>query len=133
MSDTIPGSKGKILLMDDDDIVLDITRKMMESFGYQVDSAKEGQEAVERYARAAEESLPYDAVILDMTVQGGFGGLEAIRRLQRLNPEVKAVISSGYAEDPVLRNYTQYGFVGMIAKPFRLNKLRALLEELFKK
>ncbi len=122
--------RGRVLLMDDDERVRRITGAMLQQLGYDVEFARNGEEAIERYRREKESGKRFDAVILDLTVQGGIGGEEALRKLREIDPEVKAVISSGYADDPVIKNFRAYGFLGAIAKPYTIEKLMALLEKL---
>ena len=122
--------RGRVLLMDDDEMVRRITGAMLQQLGYDVEFARNGEEAIERYRREKESGKRFDAVILDLTVQGGIGGKEALRELHEIDPEAKAVISSGYADHPVIKNFRAYGFLGAIAKPYTIEKLMALLEKL---
>jgi CheY-like chemotaxis protein len=116
--------------MDDDERVRRITGAMLQQVGYAVEFARNGEEAIERYRREKEAGKRIDAVILDLTVQGGMGGEKALRRLLAIDPEIKAVISSGYADDPVMKDFRAYGFVAAIAKPYTVEKLRELLGKL---
>lgn len=122
--------RGRVLLMDDDERVRRITGAILQQLGYDVEFARNGEEAIERYRREKESGERFDAVILDLTVQGGIGGEVALRELHKIDPEVKAVISSGYIDHPVIKNFRAYGFLGAIAKPYTIEKLIALLEKL---
>ena len=121
--------QGRLLVMDDEPEILMIVCEMLKSFGYEVETAKDGGEAIQHYHNAFKAGRPFDAVILDLTVLNGMGGREAIRRLHELDPEVKALVSSGYSLDPVMANYRQYGFRGIIPKPYRPDELRQELEQ----
>jgi PAS domain S-box-containing protein len=126
----LPGGRRRVLLMDDDERVRRITGAMLQQLGYDVEFAGNGEEAIERYRKEKESGKRFDAVILDLTVQGGIGGEHTLRELHEIDPEVKAVISSGYADHPVIKNFRAYGFLAAIAKPYTIEKLMALLEKL---
>ncbi len=115
--------RGKILLMDDDEMVISVAGAMLKSFGYEVASAKDGQETIDLYKKALEESQPYSLVIMDLTIPGGMGGKETVTKLKLIDPHLKAIVSSGYSNDPVLAEYRQYGFLGIIPKPFKMSQL----------
>ncbi|MFH1146905.1 MAG: PAS domain S-box protein [Pseudomonadota bacterium] len=123
----------KVLLMDDEQLVRNVGKDLLEYFGYKVDLAADGFEAIERYEDAREAGEPFDAVILDLTVPGGMGGKEAIRKLLEIDPHVRGIVSSGYSEDPVMSEYRKYGFKGVIGKPYSLQELaetiRSVIEE----
>jgi len=112
--------KGKILVMDDEAMIRELVGKMLEHLGYRVDFAEEGQQAVQKYQAALDSSEPFDAVILDLTIKGGMGGQETIQRLQAIDPAVKAIVSSGYCDNPAIANYRQYGFCEVVAKPYEM-------------
>jgi len=114
---------GRVLLMDDEAIVRAVAREMLAHLGYEVVVAREGQEAVCRFQEALENGKPFELVILDLTVAGGMGGEEALRHLREIDPRVKAVVSSGYNESPVMADFESYGFSGVIPKPYRLADL----------
>ncbi|MBD2100334.1 GAF domain-containing protein [Leptolyngbya sp. FACHB-261] len=122
--------KGKILVMDDEEKVREIAGKMLTHFGYDVGFAKDGLEAVELYKKAKKADQPFDAVIMDLTVPGGVGGKEAIKKLLRFDPGVKAIVSSGYSNDPLVAQFQQYGFRGLLAKPYEIEKLHEVLSKI---
>jgi len=95
-------AKGKILVMDDEEIVREIAGEMLKHIGYEVEFAGDGAEAIARYAGARESGEPFQAIIMDLTVPGGMGGKEAIRRLLEIDPGIRAIVSSGYSNDPVM-------------------------------
>ncbi|HAM52952.1 MAG TPA: hypothetical protein DCP92_20475 [Nitrospiraceae bacterium] len=126
----LSAARGRVLFMDDDERVRRITGAMLQRLGYDVEFARNGEEAIERYRREKESGKRIDAVILDLTVQGGIGGEKALRKLREIDPEIKVVISSGYADDPVMKDFRAYGFLAAIAKPYTAEALTALLEKL---
>lgn len=111
---------GKILVMDDEAMILELAGNMLEHLGYAVDFAEEGETAIRKYKAALASSAPYDAVILDLTIKGGMGGEDTIRRLREIDPSVKAIVSSGYSENPVVANYKDFGFCEAVAKPYEM-------------
>ena len=130
--DLITGA-GKILVMDDDRLLREMAVDMLEMLGYEAEFAEDGAEAIEMYRKAKESEKPYDAVILDLTIQGGMGGKEAAKRLLEIDPELKAIVFSGYSDSPVMSNYRKYGFKGMMAKPFDFKTLGKVLNDVLKK
>ena len=112
--------RGRILVMDDEAMILELTGNMLDYLGYDADFAEEGQCAVRKYQAALDASAPYDAVILDLTIKGGVGGQETIEMLKEIDPSVKAIVSSGYSDNPVIANYKQYGFCEVVAKPYEM-------------
>jgi len=125
---SFPG-KGKILVMDDEKTIRDLVGEMLESIGYSVDFAMNGIEAMELYKTAKESGHPFDAVIIDLTVPGSMGGKETIQKLQEIDPQVRAIVSSGYVNDPVVINYHKHGFTDSIGKPYKISELS---EKLYK-
>ncbi len=114
---------GKILIMDDEEIIREVAGEMLKHFGYEVEFAKDGAEALEKYANAMKSGTSFDAVIMDLTIPGGMGGKEAVKKLIEIDPKVKAIVSSGYASDPVMTNFRQHGFAGIITKPYQVSEL----------
>ncbi len=119
--------EGKILLMDDDEMVRDVAGEMLNHVGYEVEFARDGEEAIELYRGAKESGRPFDAVIMDLTVSGGMGGRESIKKLIEIDPQVKAIVSSGYCNDPVMAEFKKYGFSGVVAKPYKIEELSKAL------
>ncbi len=119
-----------ILVMDDEKIVRDVAKRMLIELGHNVVTCKNGQEMLQKYQQAAQNNRPFDAVIMDLTIAGGMGGLEAIKKLKKLYPHAKAIASSGYSDDLTVSQYKKYGFVGIIAKPYKLEEFQKILEEI---
>jgi two-component system cell cycle sensor histidine kinase/response regulator CckA len=124
---------GRILVMDDEDIIREMLEKMLNLAGYEVELAADGAEAIERYRGAKESGRPFDAVIMDLTIPGGMGGKKAIRELIKIDPNVKAIVSSGYATDPIMSDYKKYGFSAVVTKPYSVAHLEETLLSIFTK
>lgn len=118
---------GKILLMDDEDTIRSVVGEMLTLSGYQVVSAQDGSEAIAVYKSAFENGQPFDVVIMDLTIPGGMGGQEALAHLLAIDPEIKAIVSSGYANDPIIADYQKYGFAGVVIKPYKFDELSEIL------
>jgi CheY-like chemotaxis protein len=116
--------------MDDEQIILDVTYEVLKFLGYEVAFAREGGAAIEMYKKAKADGQLFDLVILDLSIPDGMNGREAIEKLRAFDPHVKAVVSSGYSNDPVMQNYSAYGFSGQLTKPYRINEIKSMLEEM---
>lgn len=127
--DAIKGS-GRILLMDDDEVVRQVGTQMLTLLGYEVTESCDGEEALLKYQDAITSGNPFDVVILDLTIPGKMGGKETISRLHEIDPQVKAIVSSGYSNDPIMANYKEYGFSGVVPKPYSLEKLGSTVQKL---
>jgi len=122
--------QGRILVMDDEAPVRKIMGKILKKLGYEPDYADDGDEAIRIYKKARKSPKPFDAVILDLTIQGGMGGKETVKKLLEIDPEVKAIVSSGYSDDPVLSDFQVHGFKAVVTKPVELRFLSKVLHEL---
>lgn len=120
---------GRILLMDDEQSIRESVQELLEMRGFTVSGAANGEEALRLYEQAMRDDCPYDVVILDLTVPGGMGGREAVSALSALDPQVKAVVSSGYSNDPVMARYRDYGFLDVVAKPYPLDELVTVIHK----
>lgn len=120
---------GRVLLMDDDENLLKNVNEMLTTLGYEVETARNGQEAVILYKRAKALSRPFHAVVLDLTIARGIGGRECMEQLLLLDPCVNALVMSGYAEDATLAEYGRYGFREALSKPFTIEELHAALQK----
>lgn len=126
--ETIPTGKGKILVMDDEEIIRTVARDILNSLGYETHLACDGAEALDLYCKAKETGQAYAAVIMDLTIPGGMGGEEAVKKLLAVDPEAKVIVSSGYATGPIMSNFKAYGFSGVITKPYRIAEIGATLQ-----
>ena len=115
--------------MDDEESLRNLAKRMLIRFGYEAGLARDGAEAIALYTEALREGRRFDAVILDLTIKGGMGGEQAIKELIKIDPDVKAIISSGYFNDPVMANFRDYGFRGAMPKPYETDTLGKTLGE----
>jgi signal transduction histidine kinase/ActR/RegA family two-component response regulator len=114
---------GKILVMDDQKAVRDVACEILQSLGYEVELAEDGVQATRIYSSAKASGRPFDLVIMDLTIPGGMGGEETIRKLREIDPTVKAIVSSGYYDNPVMSRFDEFGFDERITKPFNVREL----------
>ncbi len=127
---TKPFGTGKILVMDDEAMIRKLAGNVLGKMGFETAFACNGEEALAAYEAAMTAGELFDLVILDLTVKGGMGGKETIRQLRLMDPDVKAIVSSGYSNDPGVVHYTEHGFCGVVAKPYRIDEIRQKLEEI---
>ena len=125
--------KGKVLLMDDEQIILDVTLEVLRFLEYDGMFARDGTAAFELYKHEKEAGVPFDLVILDLSVPEGIGGKDTIALLKAYDPAVKAIVSSGHSHNPVVQDFAEYGFSGRLSKPYKINDLKEILEQLIKK
>ncbi len=116
--------------MDDEEMLRTLAQRMLERLGHEVETVKDGDEAIEAYKKQKDSVEPFDAVILDLTIKGGMGGEQTIRELIKIDPGVKAIVCSGYFNDPVLANYEEHGFRGAMAKPYQMADLESVLKKI---
>jgi two-component system cell cycle sensor histidine kinase/response regulator CckA len=126
-SDSTAGRAGRILVMDDEQIIRSVAGELITALGHRVEFAAHGKEAIEKYRAARHSGSPFDAVILDLTIRGGMGGAEAFQELWKIDPAVKAIVSSGYSDDSVVSNHQTRGFKAFLKKPYNVNNLRNVL------
>lgn len=122
--------QGKILVMDDEKVVRDVTGDMLRYLGYEVHFAEDGKKAIKMYKKTKEAGNPFDAVILDLTIPGGIGGEEAIKTITKIDPKAKVIVSSGYSNDQIIANYKEYGFAGVVLKPYKVQELSETLHKI---
>jgi PAS domain S-box-containing protein len=124
---SLVGGTPRILVMDDEEVLRKVVGLMLERLGYTPAFARDGAEALGLFAAARDQGKPFAAVIMDLTIPGGMGGKEAIQHLIEIDPQVKAIVSSGYATDPIMAEFRDYGFMGVVAKPYQIQDLTRVL------
>jgi len=127
----LESSLGKILIMDDEEAIRNLICDLLSMMGYQTQVSRDGGECIDLYKQALDSGQPFDVVILDLTVPGGMGGEEAIKRLREIDPAVKAIVSSGYSDAPIMSEHEKYGFREVIAKPYDVVELCRVLDRVF--
>lgn len=121
--------EGRVLVIDDEEMIRRSASEMLRRFGYEAEVAEDGTEGIRRYREALKKGLPFDAVIMDLTIRGGDGGKEAVRELLEIDPDAKVVVSSGYSDDPVMSNFEEHGFREVITKPYRIEEVGRILQK----
>ena len=127
------GAEGqrRILVVNDEPIIRDVVRMMLGQLGHDGEFVGDGPSAVEKYREAIEAGTRFDAVIVDLSLPAGMDGVDTVKALREIDPEVKALVSTGYAGGEVVDQHKQYGFCGVVNKPFNLDQLTAALEKVF--
>lgn len=120
--------RGKVLVMDDEQAIRDVAQTMLVGLGYETDTARDGREAIEKFTKAVAAQRPFDLVIMDLTIKGGMGGIETLGRLREIEPSVRAVVSSGYSNDPIMAEFRTHGFIGVLIKPYGIGAMNELLK-----
>jgi CheY-like chemotaxis protein len=118
--------------MDDEAIILDMVSDLLGHLGYESVVVTDGEKAIEAYVTALKEDRPFRCVVMDLTIPGGLGGEETIKRLRAINPEVVAIASTGYSNSPVVSDPQKYGFKGILPKPYDAEKLSDILNDLLR-
>lgn len=122
-------SKAKVLVMDDDEMIRGVVKEMLKKLGHEVTLASDGSEAIKSYKESINSDNRFDLLIMDLTVPGGMGGKEAVQEILVLDKDAKAIVSSGYYNDPIMAHYQDYGFCSAIGKPFKLSELADVIEQ----
>lgn len=121
---------GSVLLMEDEALIAQSVLEGLKAFGFNAASARDGNEAMDLYRKARESGAPFDAVVLDLTIKGGMGGKETIKRLREVDPDVKAIVVSGYSNDPVMSRFREFGFSDVLPKPYAIEDLADSLRKM---
>jgi two-component system, cell cycle sensor histidine kinase and response regulator CckA len=124
----MPRLSGRVLFMDDEPSIRLMASAVLKRMGLETVAVNDGATAVRDYSAALSKGRAFDLVILDLTVPGGMGGAEAMEKLRAIDPNVRAIVSSGYSSDPVLANYQAYGFCGIVPKPYEASDLARAVE-----
>ncbi len=131
-NNTGKGHTAKILIMDDDETIQMVASAMLAAIGFSSESASDGEHALNMYRKSLDNGDPFDAIIMDLTIPGGMGGEEAVKKVLLMDPKARIIVSSGYADDPVMANYAEYGFKGIITKPYTIGNLKIVMEDVLK-
>jgi len=124
------GRKGRILVMDDEEIVRVVVERLLLQCGFEAELSKDGAEMLRLYREAKDAGRPFDAVILDLIIQNGMGGQEAMKNLTEYDPDVRVIVSSGFSNNPIMANFRDYGFSGFLPKPYKLDELKRVMKEI---
>ena len=122
-----PQKRARILILEDEKKVSEVVEMMVTRLGHDPEIVEDGRELIDRYQKALYTATPFDVVILDLTIHDGMGGKEVLEHLLRIDPQVKAIVASGYTDDVVMANFEMYGFMASLAKPYSLNALKNTL------
>jgi CheY-like chemotaxis protein len=122
----------RILVLDDEQVVRMVATRWLEKMGCVTETTEDGQQAIDMYQQALKAGKPFDVIILDLTIPGRMGGLEVLKEIQTFDPNVNAIVSSGYAEGTVMSKYAFYGFKGAISKPYTESELLGVLGQVLK-
>jgi CheY-like chemotaxis protein len=119
----------RVLIMDDEIIIRNGAGRVLSRMGHEVKYASHGEEAIALYQKAHESQRAFDVVILDLIIRDGMGGQEALVHLRRIDPHVKAIVSSGSTTEPAVLEYANHGFRAVLAKPYGRRELAAALQK----
>ncbi len=128
----VQGDVAHILLMDDETAIQEVAKAMLEKLGHRVSVVGDGRQAIEVYKKALENNDKFDAVVMDLTIPGGMGGKEAIKVLRQIDPQIVAIVSSGYSNDPIMASYKEFGFNAIMSKPYTVSELAIALQKALK-
>ena len=124
---------GKIMVMDDDEMIRTMTGAMLTHMGFNSEFAVNGEEAIDLYKKARSAGNQFDLIIMDLTIPGGMGGEDTVKEILVLNPEAKVLVASGYSYDPIMAKYADYGFCGAIVKPYQMQDLSSAIQAVWDK
>jgi CheY-like chemotaxis protein len=125
---TKPAEKRRILLMDDEQMILDIVSRMLTHLGYEVLTCTNGAQAIAAFAKAKTNGQPFDVVLMDLVIPNGVGGQDAVHTIRKIDPQAKVIASSGHLEHPVMIDYKKFGFVAVLEKPYKLERLQQVID-----
>jgi PAS domain S-box-containing protein len=123
-----PPQKRRILLMDDEQMILDIVSRMLGHLGYEVTTCTDGSQAIAAFAKAKSHGEPFDIVMMDLVIPNGVGGQDAVHTIKKIDPNARVVASSGHLEHPVMLDHAKFGFSAVLEKPYKLEKLQQVIE-----
>jgi PAS domain S-box-containing protein len=123
-----PRDKKRILLMDDEQMILDIVSRMLGHLGYEVTTCTDGSQAIAAFAKAKSHAEFFDVVVMDLVIPNGVGGQDAVHTIRKIDPNAKVIASSGHLDHPVMIDHSKFGFTASLEKPYKLEKLQQVIE-----
>jgi len=129
MSSALPSTEGGVLLMDDEPVIRELAARSLTQYGLEVEISDNGEQALQLYRRSVDEGKPFDVVVIDLTLPGGMGGQETMTHLRKINPNIRAIVSSGYHHSPIIANYKEHGFFCVVSKPYRVQDLFKAIQD----
>jgi len=121
--------KRKILILDDEDLILELAMEILKVLGFNAVGVNNSQDAINEFKKAIDESSPFDLVLFDMTLAEDMNGVDVLKEIKKIDPDIKAIISTGYSADDISEEPEKYGFHASIPKPYSINKLKEVLEQ----
>jgi CheY-like chemotaxis protein len=115
--------------MDDQEIVRETVSSLLEQLGHEIVMAADGVEAIDMYRKSFRSENHIDLLIMDLTVPGGMGGEKAVKEILKINPEARVLVTNGYSNNPVMANYSEYGFCAAVIKPFKLDEAKRAISK----
>lgn len=128
VDEIFPG-KGKLLVMDDEEMIQELIGEMLSRIGYTICFTSNETQAIKLYRKAIDSGKPFDVVIMDLTIADGVGGKKTLEKLIKINPDIKAIVSSGHSNDPIMASFPDYGFKGVITKPYKIKEVSMTIHE----
>jgi PAS domain S-box-containing protein len=120
--------KNTILIMDDEVVIRSVAEKLLTHMGYKVTAVENGNQVIDEYTKALKSGNKFDLVILDLTIPAGMGGKETVKKLLEIDSDTLAIVSSGYSNDPIMAKFSEYGFKGVITKPYSINEFHNAIQ-----
>jgi DNA-binding NtrC family response regulator len=123
-----PEQKRRVLLMDDEQMILDIVSRMLTHLGYEVSTSTNGAQAIAAFAKAKSNGQPFDVVVMDLVIPNGVGGQDAVHTIRKIDEHARVIASSGHLEHPAMVDYKKFGFVAVLEKPYKLERLQQVID-----
>ena len=120
--------KKRVLIMDDEEMILDILSRMFDHLGYEITTCLDGAQAIAAFAKSKSHAETFDVVMMDLVIPNGVGGQDAVHTIKKIDPNAKVIASSGHLDHPVMMDHNKFGFNAVLEKPYKLEKLQQVIE-----